>query len=133
MQKNKYLFYNVKLKDKAKKMRNEMTAAEKKLWYDYLRQTKYRWLRQKPIDNFIVDFYCSELRLVIEVDGATHLESRDIYYNKKRTKELEKLGLKVLRFWNDDIFNGLNEVINIIEGKIPHTPFVKGVNATHAV
>jgi len=103
-------------------MRNEMTAAEKKLWYEYLRQTEYRWLRQKPIGNFIVDFYCSALKLVIEVDGATHLENHDINYNRKRTGELEKLGLKVLRFYNDDIFNGLNEVINIIEGKIPQPP-----------
>jgi len=107
-------------------MRNEMTAAEKKLWYEYLRQTEYRWLRQKPIGNFIVDFYCSALKLVIEVDGATHLENHDINYNRKRTGELEKLGLKVLRFYNDDIFNGLNEVINIIEGKIPQPPLSRG-------
>jgi len=103
-----------------------MTAAEKKLWYEYLRQTEYRWLRQKPIGNFIVDFYCSALKLVIEVDGATHLENHDINYNRKRTGELEKLGLKVLRFYNDDIFNGLNEVINIIEGKIPQPPLSRG-------
>lgn len=129
----KYLPYNIKLKEKARKMRNEMTAAEKKLWYDYLRQTKYRWLRQKPIGNFIVDFYCSELKLVIEVDGTTHLENEDLTNDQNRTEELEKFGLKVLRFWNDDIFNGLNEVINIIEGEIPPTPFIKGANATYAI
>ena len=126
MIKHKYLPYNKNLGLRARNMRNGMTAAEKKLWYDYLRQSQHRWLRQKPIGNFIVDFYCSALKLVIEVDGATHLENHDINYNRKRTGELEKLGLKVLRFYNDDIFNGLNEVINIIEGKIPQPPLSRG-------
>jgi len=117
MIKHKYLPYNKNLGSRARNMRNEMTAAEKKLWYEYLRQTEYRWLRQKPIGNFIVDFYCSALKLVIEVDGATHLENHDINYDRKRTGEL---------IYNDDIFNGLNEVINIIEGKIPQPPLSRG-------
>ena len=103
---------------RARQMRNEMTTAEKKLWYDYLRQSEYRWLRQRPIGNYIVDFYCPKLKLVIEVDGATHLRKKDITYDQKRNKELEKLGLKVLRFWNDDILNGLDEVINVLEKEI---------------
>ncbi|MBU0722285.1 DUF559 domain-containing protein [Patescibacteria group bacterium] len=121
----KYLPYNKKFKERSRKMRNEMTVAEKKLWYDYLRQNKYRWLRQKPIGNFIVDFYCSKLKLVIEIDGETHIDKKDVSYDQQRTKELEKLGLKVLRFWNDDILNGLGEVENIIEGKSPY-PLYQG-------
>lgn len=110
-------------------MRNEMTPAEKKLWYSYLRQNKYRWLRQKPIGDFIVDFYCSKLKLAIEIDGETHLKDKDIAYDQKRTKELEKLGIKVLRFWNNDVLNGLDEVINIIEKEIKSPqPFAKGGN-----
>ena len=85
MIKHKYLPYNKNLGLRARNMRNGMTAAEKKLWYDYLRQSQHRWLRQKPIGNFIVDFYCSALKLVIE-----------------------------------------NEVINIIEGKIPQPPLSRG-------
>ena len=99
-------------------MRNEMTAAEKKLWYDYLGRGDNRWLRQKPIGDYILDFYCPKLKLAIEVDGTTHLENEDIVYDKKRTGELKKLGIKVLRFWNDDILNGLGEVENIIEKQI---------------
>ena len=95
-----------------------MTSAENKLWYDYLRLDKNRWLRQKPINNYIVDFYCSKLKLVIEVDGVTHLENKDIISDQNRTKKLEELGLKVLRFWNDDILYGLDEVVKIINKEI---------------
>ena len=99
-------------------MRREMTAAENKLWYDYLRRDGNRWLRQKPIDDYLVDFYCPKLKLAIEVDGTTHLENKDKVYDKKRTEELEKLGIKILRFWNNDILNGLAEVANIVKQQI---------------
>ena len=110
--------YNPKLKLRARQMRNEMTAAEKKLWYGYLEQDRNRWLRQKPIGDYIIDFYCPKLKLAIEVDGTTHLENKDIVYDKNRTIELEKLGIKILRFWNNDILDGLAEVENIIEEQI---------------
>jgi len=113
-----YLPYNKKLKEKARELRNDMTAAEKKLWYGYLRNHKYIFLRQKPIDNYIVDFYCSKLKLVIEIDGETHLSKRDRKYDEKRTKTLEGYGLKVLRLWNDDVLNGIEVVSEIIEGEI---------------
>jgi len=99
-------------------MRREMTAAENKLWYDYLRRDGNRWLRQKPIDDYLVDFYCPKLKLAIEVDGTTHLENKDIIYDKKRTEALEKFGIKVLRFWNNDILDGLAEATNITEKQI---------------
>ena len=99
-------------------MRREMTAAENKLWYDYLRRDGNRWLRQKPIGDYIVDFYCPKLKLAIEVDGTTHLENKDKVYDKKRTEELEKLGIKILRFWNNDILDGLAEVANIVKQQI---------------
>ena len=107
--------YNPKLKLRARQMRNKMTAAENKLWYDYLKGNGYRWLRQKPIGDYIVDFYCPKLKLAIEVDGTTHLENKDIVYDKNRTIELEKLGIKILRFWNNDVLEGLVEVVSIIK------------------
>lgn len=79
---------------------------------------EYRFLRQKVIGNFIVDFYCSELGLIIEVDGETHLSEKDRVYDEKRTGEPEGFGLKVLRFWNDDILEGLDAVAEIIEEEI---------------
>ena len=113
-----YLPYNKKLKEKARDLRNNMTAAEKKLWYGYLRNHRYIFLRQKPIDNYIVDFYCSKLKLVIEIDGETHLSEKGREYDEERTKALERYGLKVLRFWNDDVLNGIEVVSKIIEGEI---------------
>ena len=65
-----------------------------------------------------MDFYCPKLKLAIEVDGTTHLENKDKVYDKKRTEELEKLGIKILRFWNNDILDGLAEVENVIEEQI---------------
>ena len=58
------------------------------------------------------------MKLAIEVDGTTHLENKDKVYDKKRTEELEKLGIKILRFWNNDILDGLAEVENVIEEQI---------------
>lgn len=71
--KNFHLPYDRDLIIKAKELRQNMTVAEKKLWHEYLKIFKFRVLRQRPIDYFIVDFYCASLKLVIEVDGESHL------------------------------------------------------------
>lgn len=114
-----YLPYDPELKEKARDLRKNCTAAESKLWREYLRNHKYKFTRQKPIDNFIVDFYCSELGLIIEVDGTTHLDNKDIIYDSQRTDILEKKhGLKIIRFWNNDIFNGIHIVSEMIENEI---------------
>jgi len=81
----KYFPYNSKLKPQARRMRNNPTAAEKRFWYEVLRNKKFfnfNFLRQKVILNYIVDFYCSELMLVIELDGETHLGNET--YDKKK-------------------------------------------------
>jgi len=114
----KYLPYNLALKERARDLRKNMTLAEKKLWKDFLKNHKYKFTRQKPINNYIVDFYCSGLGLVIEVDGTTHLDKKDILYDKKRTADLAKYGLKILRFWNNDILNGAYAVGEIIDKEI---------------
>jgi very-short-patch-repair endonuclease len=113
-----YLPYNKALTDRARGLRNNQTKAENKLWYEFLRNHPYRFLRQKPIDNYIVDFYCSRLRLVIEIDGTTHLDIKDVLSDKKRTKDLEKYGIKVLRFWNDDVLNSVQSIGEIINKEI---------------
>jgi len=93
-----YLPYNKALKARARELRNNPTMAENKLWHSCLKNHKYNFLRQKPIDNFIVDFYCSKLKLVIEIDGGTHLGDKDVLYDAKRTKILENYGLKFYAF-----------------------------------
>lgn len=105
-----FLPYNKELTARAKELRKNMTAAEKKLWYNYLRTHKYKFTRQKPIDNYIVDFYCSELGIVIEIDGETHLSEKEIKYDSRRTADLKKYGLKIMRFWNDDVLSGTGEI-----------------------
>jgi len=102
-----------------------MTVAEKKLWYEFLRGHRYRFIRQKVIGNYILDFYCQKLKLGIEIDGETHLGNKNEEYDKNRTRELEKLGIKILRFWNDDILEGLGEVESIIENGIKKALLVK--------
>lgn len=123
-EKYNYLPYNKQLTVRAKELRNSMTLAEKRMWHECLKNFPFKFLRQKPIDNFIVDFYCSELGLVIEIDGGTHVEEKDLIYDKQRTKILESYGLKVLRFWNDDVLNGIAIINEIIESKIKeiHNP-----------
>jgi len=115
----KYLPYNIKLKEWARNLRKNSTVAETKLWREYLRNHRYKFTRQKPIDNFIVDFYCAQLGLVIEVDGTTHLDNKDVVSDNKRTNILEKgYGLKIVRFWNDDILNGVHIVGELIDREI---------------
>ena len=96
------------LKQKAQHNRNNPTRAESKMWYEVLNNKNIgdRFLRQKPIHNFIVDFYCSKLKLVIEIDGDSHAEQT--VYDKERTKVLNKYGLKVIRYKNSDILNNLS-------------------------
>ena len=68
----------------------------------------YKFTRQKPVANFIVDFYCAELHLAIEIDGDSHAES--IVYDVDRTKTLNSLGITVVRYANDDILNNMQGV-----------------------
>ncbi len=105
-----YLPYNRELGDRARELRKNMTAAEKKLWFDYLKTFKFRVLRQRPIDHFIVDFYCATLKLVIEIDGDSHFTENGIVYDKQRTLILESYGLRILQFTNQEVFNNFTAV-----------------------
>ncbi len=113
--KRRNYLYNPKLKSRARELRNNMTAAENKLWTGCLRQLPVKTYRQKPIGNYIIDFYVPKLKLVIEVDGETHIESREIKYDQSRTEELEKMGLKVMRFWNYEILDNLGGFDSVCE------------------
>jgi very-short-patch-repair endonuclease len=101
---------------KARELRREMTQAESELWKEIrsrkLEGIKFR--RQHPIGQFIVDFYCSEKNLVIEIDGDIHEDELIKEYDQNRSFELEKLGLKVIRFNNSEVLGNLNEVLQEI-------------------
>jgi very-short-patch-repair endonuclease len=111
--------YNPKLIERAKEFRKNMTPAEKKLWNYYLKNFKFRVLKQRPIDNFIVDFYCAKLNLVIEVDGDSHFTDEGKDYDAERTEILKGYGLKVIRFTNHDVLNNIEGVCQQIEELIP--------------
>lgn len=109
--------YNNKLKENSRELRKNMTDEEKHLWYDFLRYSSARFVRQKVIGDYIVDFYCSKAMLVIEIDGSQHFETEAIEYDNERTNYLNKRNLEVLRFTNLDIntnFIGVCEYIDSI-------------------
>ena len=113
-----FLPYNSQLIAKAKEMRQNPTIAESKLW-EYLRTFRVKMLRQKPIDNFIVDFYCPKLKLVIEVDGESHFTESGLAYDQERTRILEGYGLQIIRFTNEDVLQSFEGVCEQIKGFYP--------------
>ena len=93
-----------------------MTPWERKLWYQYLRGYPVRFQRQKAIGNYIVDFYCAKARLALELDGGEHYTAQQIEKDALRSKELQEMGLRILRICNTDIdrnFSGVCECIDL--------------------
>jgi very-short-patch-repair endonuclease len=111
----KIIPYNPKLKEYARKLRKNSTFTEIMLW-NYLKGKQMKGFdfdRQRPIDNYIVDFYCKDLQLAIEVDGESHYGNEKA--DKRREKRLNKLGVNVLRFDDMEIVYALDEVLKKIE------------------
>ena len=102
--------YQNRLKKLASELRKNMTPWEKKLWYEFLREQSPRFLRQKPLGSYIVDFYCPTLRLAIEVDGGQHYEDAGKAYDERRTAYLQQQGIQVLRFSNLDVMRNFDGV-----------------------
>ena len=101
----------------SRELRQRSTVAEDLLW-QFLRNKKHnnlKFSRQHPLKNYIADFYCHELKLVIEVDGGIHNLLQNIDYDEMRTSILNEYGLKVIRFSNDEVLNNLPEVLNKIK------------------
>jgi len=92
-----------------------MTKEERHLWYDFLRLYPVRFLRQKVIDGYVVDFYCSGAQLVIELDGSQHFEKDAMEYDEIRTQHLQKLGLKIIRIPNNEVFSNFSGVCSYID------------------
>lgn len=99
----------------AKKLRKNMTPWERKLWYEFLREYPVRFLRQKPIGNFIVDFYCFKAKLIIELDGSQHYNEKEIKKDKIRTEKLEDFDLTVIRIPNNEIDENFVGVCDYID------------------
>jgi very-short-patch-repair endonuclease len=116
----KIIPYNPKLKPLASELRKNMTLSEVLLWNE-LKQKKmkgYDFDRQRPIDNFIVDFYCKDLMLVIEIDGSSH-DSEEAYIRDViRQQKLESFGVHFLRFDDREVKKDIINVLREIEGWI---------------
>ncbi|MBO4584265.1 MAG: endonuclease domain-containing protein [Clostridia bacterium] len=99
----------------AKVLRKNMTKQEKQLWYKFLRSYPIRFQRQKAIYDYIVDFYCAQVKLVVELDGGGHYSEEQAVKDAARTAELEKMGIKVIRVCNTDVDDNLRGVCEYIE------------------
>lgn len=106
----------------AKALRKNMTKEERHLWYDFLRNYEIKFLRQKPIGKYIVDFYCAKANIIVELDGSQHYENHNIEKDKERTEYLEQYGISVIRIPNNQVnqnFRGVCEYIdNIVQQSI---------------
>ena len=109
----------------AKQLRKNMTSQERKLWYLFLKNYPVKFYRQKPIDNYILDFYCASCLLAIELDGSGHYEPMQIEKDTRRTAKLKEHGIDVLRISNLDIdsnFKAVCDYIDIIVTQRKTTP-----------
>ena len=114
------IIHNIKAKTHTRKiLRKSATPQEIILWSRLRRkQLSYKFRRQHSIGKYIVDFYCSEKKLIIELDGWQHRKENNEGYDAERTNFLESLGYKVIRFWNNDINKNIEGVILKIEDNL---------------
>ena len=110
--------YNKSLTENAKSLRKNMTPEEKHLWYDFLKKLPLTVRRQHNIENYIVDFYIAEKKIVIEVDGKQHSVEEDKEADEKRDKDLSLWGIKVLRYTNESVRHNFLFVTNDILDKL---------------
>lgn len=111
--------YLKELRELSRKNRINSTESEKKIWDEILKQRKtgYKFLRQKPINRFILDFYCSELNLAIEIDGVSHNKKKG--YDEARDRFLNQIGIKTIRFTNNEVLTDIENVKHKLMSAIP--------------
>ena len=108
--------HNASLTANARNLRKNMTKEERHLWYDFLRDYPVRFLRQKVIDNYIVDFYCHDAKIIIELDGSQHFENAGLKKDQIRTEKMQERDLLVVRIPNNEVnqnFRGVCEYIDM--------------------
>jgi very-short-patch-repair endonuclease len=99
----------------ARRMRRNMTPAEVLLWSKLRRGSQgWRFRRQPPVGPYVLDFACLEIRLAIEIDGATHASDDEVAHDARRTRYLEERSWRVVRFWNREVFENLAGVVDTI-------------------
>ncbi len=109
---------NNTLTENARALRKQMTKEEAKLWYQFLRKYPLQFRRQFQFGNYIVDFYCAKAKLVVELDGSQHYDPQTLAYDGERTAYLQSLGLKVLRYGNNDVLQRFTQVCAAIDMEV---------------
>lgn len=123
-----YWDYSAKNIPRARALRKDMTPQERKLWYCFLRTYPIKFYRQRTIGDYIVDFYCPEVKLAVELDGGQHYgENGPVAYDLRRTEALGHLGICMLRFPNPDVdwrFEGVCQMIEqaVKRARTPQSP-----------
>jgi very-short-patch-repair endonuclease len=114
-------FPSPELSDRARQMRREDTRAEKKAWIQLKdrRTLGLKFRRQVPIDRYIVDFYCHEIRLIIEIDGGVHTQPGQAEWDAERNARLEELGYGILRITNEDVLTQPDCLFEMIHALYP--------------
>lgn len=118
------IYNNENLKNRRKKLRRNQTDAEKFLWSKLRKRQMLglRFFRQYSVGPYILDFYCPAIRLAIELDGGHHNEEHVIEYDERRSLYISKLNIEVIRFWNHDVINNVEGVVDTILQSINITP-----------
>ena len=106
----RYVPYQRRLTRRAKSLRHDPTPAERRLWFEFLRELRQKFTRQKPLGRYVADFYCSSHQLVVELDGDSHFLATAQGYDAIRTSILEEMGLRVIRFGNADVLQNFASV-----------------------
>ena len=106
--------YRRGLTTRARVLRRDPTPAEKRLWYEFLRDLPRKFTRQKPLGHYVADFYCSSRRLVIELDGHSHYTEAAQRYDERRTASLELQGLRIARFTNTEVLQDFESVCRVV-------------------
>lgn len=106
----------------AKILRQNMTPEERKLWYCFLKTYRPRFTRQKPIGEYIVDFFCKEKGIAIEIDGSQHFQEQAIEEDRKRTEALNRYGIGVIRFSNREVNQRFEAVCTAIDQYVSERP-----------
>ncbi|MBN2423468.1 MAG: endonuclease domain-containing protein [Calditrichaceae bacterium] len=122
------IHYRPDLKDKSRELRKRCTKAEIILW-KYIRRKQikgYQFYRQKPIDNYIADFFCYELMLAIEIDGISHNNKEE--YDRRRDIQFNDLGIHVLRFYDQDVHKNLDGVLEALKDWIDNCGQSRNLN-----
>ncbi|OGF63971.1 DNA-cytosine methyltransferase [Candidatus Giovannonibacteria bacterium RIFCSPHIGHO2_01_FULL_45_24] len=116
----KFVYNNQTLKSRRKELRKSETDSERLLW-KYLRNKRFygiKFLRQYSVGPYILDFYCPDSRLAIELDGGGHTETDQKIYDRERTSYLRDKDIKVIRFWNTDVLKNTEAVLEKIKSKL---------------